>query len=78
MNWPFELPSMPILVRTDGNLTPREAREWADACITAALQWAAEEVRREALIELHNRCIPASAAVADAVRSRVRSILLRE
>jgi len=42
MNWPFELPSMPILVRGDGNLTTSEAREWVDACITAALRWAAE------------------------------------
>lgn len=48
MNWPFELPSMPILVRGDGNLTTSEAREWVDACITAALRWAAEQCELEA------------------------------
>lgn len=76
-------PHWTVIVETKPNVTldlgtKLYTQEQVNACITAALRWAAEEVRREVLIELHNRCIPASAAAADAVRRRVQSVLLRE
>lgn len=41
--WPFELPSRPV-----GFLTLENVESYRDACIAAALRWAAEQCELEA------------------------------